>query len=320
MRIESDLVDKRILVTGGAGFIGSHLTKALLENGNQVIVIDNLSSGRFESLPTHPRLRFLKADILDFALVDKVMKQIDFVFHLAEYIPNTSGHVIKYSMNKPQEDLKVSGIGTVNILEAARKAQARVVFTSTAAVYGEPIENPVRENSPKNPISPYGASKLAAEVYCRLYHKIHGLPVVITRLFNVYGPRQRKYVMYDILSKVDNDPGKLRILGSGDQKRDFVYVDDAVRGLTYLSNREDAYGQSFNLGTGISTSIKQIVKHVVTLLNVDPIISYTRSSWKGDIKNLTADTTKLSRTGFHTRYDLIQGLRELIHWFQHRRD
>lgn len=311
-----NVVDKNILITGGAGFIGSHLTQALLNNGNQVIVLDNLSSGIFENLPTHLGLKFVKGDILDVALVDRLMKHIDLVFHLAEYIPNTSGHVVEYSMNNPLKDLEISVKGTINVLEAARKTKAKVVLTSTAAVYGEPIESPVEEECATNPISPYGASKLAAEVYCNMYYNTHELPIVVARLFNVYGPRQRKYVMYDILSKLKSNPKKLEILGTGEQKRDFIYVGDVVNGLIYLSTLEEAYGQTFNMGTGISTSIKQIVKYITELLNVDPNVTYTGSSWKGDIKRLTADTAKLVRTGFSLKFELAQGLEGLVFWFQ----
>jgi UDP-glucose 4-epimerase len=314
------LTNKRILVTGGAGFIGSHLVKRLLGLNNRVFVLDNLSSGRLENLPSHSKLlSFIMGDVRDLALVMKLTRKSDIVFHLAEFIPNTEqigpGHVIKFSMEKPFVDFDICVMGTLNILEAARQSRAKIVFTSTAAVYGEPFENPVKETTPVAPISPYGASKLTAEIYCKLYSKTHDVPIIITRLFNVYGPGQRKYVMYDILSKLDENPTTLEMLGSSNHKRDFVYVNDVVDALILLGMKEEANGETFNLGTGISTSIGNVVTCVTKLLGVTPAISYTGSSWKGDIKVLVADITKLRGIGFRPKYSLERGITELVSWY-----
>ena len=320
MGINSSLKDKRVLVTGGAGFIGAHLVRRLLDLNSQVVVLDNLSSGNIENLPPHSRLSFIKGDVRNLALVKKLTKKSDMIFHLAEFIPNTEeigpGHVVKFSMKNPFLDLDICVRGTLNVLEAARQADAKVVFTSSAAVYGDPLENPLKETTPPNPISPYGASKLAAETYCKLFNKTHDLPVIIVRLFNVYGPRQKKYVMYDILSKLKENPDALTMLGSGDQERDFVYVNDAVDGLVFLSIKEEANGQTFNFGTGVSTSIKKVVVYVTKLLGIKPIVKYTGSSWKGDINVLVADTSKLRRIGFATHYSLEQGIKEFLSWYR----
>lgn len=320
MSVNKSLKDKRILVTGGAGFIGFHLVKRLLDLECQVIVLDNLSSGRLENIPVHSRLSFIKSDVRNFALVKKLTKNSDMIFHLAEFIPNTRqigpGHVIKLSMKNPLLDLDICVRGTLNVLEAARQADAKIIFTSTAAVYGEPLESPVKETTPPNPVSCYGASKLAAETYCKLFNKTHGLPAVIVRLFNICGPRQRKYVMYDILSKLRKNPNTLTMLGSGSQERDFVYVNDAVDGLIFLSVKEEASGQTFNLGTGVSTSIKKVVTYITKILGMKPVVTYTGSSWKGDINILVADPTKLRRIGFAPKYTVEQGITEFVSWYR----
>jgi len=206
--------------------------------------------------------------------------------------------------------------GTLNVLEAARHAHTKVIFTSTAAVYGETPENPIKETTPVNPSSFYGASKSAAETYCRLYNKTYDLPVVIVRLFNVYGPRQRKYLMHDILMKLNRNPHTLNMLGSGNQKRDFIYVKDAIDGLVLVSVNNDCYGETFNLGTGLSTSIKKVVTCITKILGANPVVKYTGSSWKGDIEILVADISELGRIGFTPKCSLEQGITKFISWYQ----
>jgi UDP-glucose 4-epimerase len=321
MSVNNSLKDKRVIVTGGAGFIGSHLVKKLLDSNNQVVVLDNLSSGIFENLPVHSQLTFINGDIRDSTLTKKLVENSDVIFHLAEFLPNTRqfgpGHVVKFSMENPFFDLDNCVRGTLNVLEAAKEANVKVVFTSSAAVYGDPVEVPIKETTPPNPVSCYGASKLAAETYCKVYSKTHNLPVVIVRLFNIYGPRQRKCVMHDVLSKLSKNPNALTMLGSGDQERDFVYVDDAVEGLILLSVKEEATGQIFNLGTGISTSIKEVVTHIVRILGAEPVVTYTGSSWKGDVGILVADSTKVRGIGFTPKYSVEQGIKEFVSWYQH---
>jgi len=321
MSVNNSLKDKRVIVTGGAGFIGSHLVKKLLDSNNQVVVLDNLSSGIFENLPVHSQLTFINGDIRDSTLTKKLVENSDVIFHLAEFLPNTRqfgpGHVVKFSMENPFFDLDNCVRGTLNVLEAAKEANVKVVFTSSAAVYGDPVEVPIKETTPPNPVSCYGASKLAAETYCKVYSKTHNLPVVIVRLFNIYGPRQRKCVMHDVLSKLSKNPNALTMLGSGDQERDFVYVDDAVEGLILLSVKEEATGQIFNLGTGISTSIKEVLNHIVRILGAEPVVTYTGSSWKGDVGILVADSTKVRGIGFTPKYSVEQGIKEFVSWYQH---
>jgi len=321
MSFSDSIADKRILITGGAGFIGSNLVDRLLALNCRIVVLDNLSSGRIENLPiTSKQLNFVKGDIRDLTLVKRVTKKSDIVFHLAEFIPNTEqsgpGHVIKFSTRNPLADLDISVRGTLNVLESAKQVRAKVIFASTAAVYGEPVENPIKESASINPISPYGASKSSAEIYCRVFNCTYDLPVGIVRLFNVYGPRQRKYLMHDILLKLKENPNTLTILGSGDQERDFIYVNDAVEALILLAAKEESRGEIFNLGTGVATSVKKVVSCITKILGVNPEVKYTGYSWKGDIKILEADITKIRKIGFNPRCNLVQGLKKFINWFQ----
>ncbi len=314
---------RKVLVTGGAGFIGSHLVDRLLGMGDEVTVLDDLSSGCKENLNSSAeRMRFVKGNIRNLALVKKLVKDSDLVFHLAEFIPNTDqfgpGHVIKFSMKRPLLDLDICVRGTLNLLEAAKETETKVVFASTAAVYGNALKNPIREDAPIMPISPYGVSKAAAEMYCDLYHRIHELPMVIVRFFNVYGPRQRKYLMYDTLRKLAENSKELTVLGSGKQQRDFVYVDDVVNGLMLLSGSDKAIGGVFNLGTGEPSSVEDVVACMTETLGLKPTISYSGSSWKGDIDILVADISKIEGLGFSAKHNLAQGIKKLVEWFRER--
>jgi UDP-glucose 4-epimerase len=313
-----NLKERRILVTGGAGIIGSHLVEELLRRNHEVIVLDDLSSGFIGNLPKDERLTFVHGDVRNISLVDDLVKDSDMVFHLAEFIPNTNvsgkGHVVKYSVDNPLLDFDVSTRGTLVVLNSAKNHKRKFVFTSTAAVYGGARFN-LKENAQPRPLSPYGVSKLCAEEYIKLYSRIYHLPVSIVRLFNVYGPRQLKYVMYDILLKLDENPNRLDMLGTGEETRDFVYVKDTVKALILVAQDSFAHGQTYNVGSGKQTQIKELVKTILKILDIEPEIRFLGSSWKGDIETLVADISKISKIGYETEYSLETGLKELIRWF-----
>jgi UDP-glucose 4-epimerase len=190
------------------------------------------------------------------------------------------------------------------------------VFTSSAAVYGENMKTPADEESPTTPSSPYGASKLCAETYMILYSKLYDLPVTVLRFSNLYGPRQRKYVVYDILLKLMKNPKKLEILGTGREERDFIYVNDAITALLLASNSPTLNERVFNIGTGISTSISQIVETTLKILQVQPEVSFTKASWQGDIKKLVSNTSRIAKLGFKPKYSMHDGIKETIEWFK----
>jgi UDP-glucose 4-epimerase len=317
--VEPLLNEKRILVTGGAGFIGSHLVDELLAKGHSVTVLDNLSSGVLDNLGRHRLLTFVRGDISDLNLVDRLVKHSDMVFHLAEYIPTTksygSGHVVKYSVDAPLQDFDVSARGTLIVLSSAKKYCKKFVFTSTAAVYGKSTSL-LKESSQLIPISPYGVSKLCAEEYVRLYSRTCDLPVSIVRFFNVYGPRQLKYVMYDLLLRVKENPNYIEMLGTGEEMRDFVYVADAVKALLLVSQDEFAVGEVYNVASGQQTRIRELVDALLKVYGAHPKVGFKGSSWNGDVKQLIADISKISAIGYRPAYSLERGLRKFVDWFK----
>lgn len=315
---EKSKFKKTVLVTGGAGFVGSHLADKLANESAKVYVLDNLSTGRKDNISSK-NVHLVQGDIRNAGLVDTLVKKSDTVFHLAEYIPETSkygsGHVIKYSVENPLLDFDVSCLGSLIVLDKCRKYKKKIMFASSVAVYGENKTVPVNEESPTVPSSPYGASKLCAETYMMLYSKLYGLPVTVLRFCNLYGPRQRKYIVYDILLKLMKNPKKLEILGTGLEERDFIYVDDAINAILLASNSAKSNDKIFNVGTGISTPIKKIVDVILKILDVHPEVLFTQLSWRGDIKKLGANTERIRNLGFRPVYSLEDGVRETINWF-----
>jgi len=307
------------LVTGGAGFIGSHLVEKLVAQNVRVIVLDNLSSGDIGNIPVE-RLQFVRGDVRDAELVGTLVRKSDIVFHLAEYIPETrgygAGHVVRYSVDNPMLEFDVSCRGTLTVLEECRKTKTGVVFTSSAAVYGESGSEDLGEESPLLPSSPYGASKLCAETYVKTYSRTYGLATVILRLFNVYGPRQTKYVMHDLLMKLTQNPMELAVLGSGEEERDFIFVDDAVDAILFVTKNTKFNGEVFNIGTGVGTSIKQIASLIAKRINISPRVTFTQSSWKGDVRRLVADVTTIRTLGFEPKCLLEDGLDRLVEWYR----
>jgi UDP-glucose 4-epimerase len=313
------LLETNVLVTGGAGFIGSNLALKLLEQGKNVTILDNLSSGFLSNVSTHKNLEIINGDIRDIELVNKLVKDNDIVFHLAEFIPNSSnygaGHVIKFSVENPLIDFDVSAKGTLVVLDSVKQYKKRLVFTSTAAVYGLYNEN-ISEDFKLRPISPYGVSKICAEQYINLYNRIYDTRSTIFRLFNVYGPNQRKYVMYDTLIKLKNDPKKLELFGTGKEQRDFIYINDVVDALIFASINDSTIGEVINIGTGKATSIERLVKLMVKKMELDTEIIFKGTSWKGDVSLLVSNNSKLLNFGFKPKIKLDKGLDYFINWFK----
>lgn len=237
----------KAIVTGGAGFIGSHLVDALITRGDDVTVIDNLSTGRTENI--HPQARFIEADVRHAA----ILAGTDIVFHLAAQAD------VQTSVERPELDASTNIIGTIRVLEGARRVGAGVVFSSTGgAIYGE-CEQPATETQPPQPMSPYGVSKLCAEEYIHAWNRIHGTDHTILRFANVYGPRQYATleggVVAIFLQQMRNGES-CTIYGDGSAERDFIYVADVVRALLIAGER--GWGSTFNIGTGVATSISTL--------------------------------------------------------------
>jgi len=255
------------LVTGGAGFIGSHLVDKLIAQGNQVRVFDNLASGHLENIaPNLNEIDFLEGDIRDESAVFQAIAGVHYVFHLAAMVS------VPQSMVQPKEAVSINTIGTLNILEAAKSAGVRrVVLSSTCAVYGDEPTLPKIETMSPQPQSPYAISKLAAEQYCQLFADAFGLETVVLRYFNVFGPRQDPSSPYSgvisiFVDKMFQDL-PITIFGTGEQTRDFVFVSDVVRANLLAAKAPDAAGQIFNIGTGRAVTINQLFQSLSTLLD-----------------------------------------------------
>jgi UDP-glucose 4-epimerase len=306
----------RALVTGGAGFIGSHLVERLVELGAHVTVVDDLSTGRLENLRGVMSRIDLDARPLDAVLNEPgLLLDCDIIFHLAAnaYIPP--------SVDDPAYDYGLNLDTTFRLLEVLRRAERRprLVNTSSAGVYGNPQRLPIRESDPTVPISPYGVSKLAAERYVAVYSQLYGIPASSVRLFSVYGPRQRKQVVYDLVDRLARDPCRLEVIGDGTQERDFVYVDDVAAAMILVSQQAPATGEVFNVASDSTHSIAQLASCISEAMEVQPEISYTGKVRPGDAERWSVDTSALRMLGYEARTSLAQGLRATWDWYRAER-
>ena len=309
---------KRVLVTGGAGFLGSNLVDALVKFGATVTALDSLHSGGIANLDdARSKIVFREADVRDWEAVRNATRGQDVVFHLA------ANADVPYSLEHPQFDFDVNVLGSQNVMRACMANDVgRLVFASTAAVYGDPVYTPMDEDHPLKPISPYGASKLAAENLGFAYHRTYGLPFTAIRISNSYGERQAKYVIHDFLAKLLNDPGKLEVLGDGNQRRDFCHVSDVSRCFLLAAESDPTRGEALNLAGAGSISIRELASLVLELLGLEgkTQVSYTSKSWQGDISLLLPDIAKARRLlGYNPEVALKDGVGALIRWLEARK-
>jgi UDP-glucose 4-epimerase len=312
----------RILVTGGAGFIGSHTVDALLENNVRVFVLDDLSTGSFANLQqrknTHD-LTFVRGSVVNYKRVEALARRTDAIIHLAAVVSPF------ISTRQPMLTNMVNVSGTLNVLEAGRRAHAkRVVYSSSSSVYGNLRSNKISENSPLNPITPYGISKLAAEKYCHAYCTEYGLSTVSLRYFNVYGERQSSNPYSGVIAifakrLLAGLPPKIR--GDGEQSRDFIHVSDVVAANLLALRSPKATGTTVNIGTGIRTKIKTLASTLSALTGRLEIQAVNISRRPGDIRDSCADISDaLKLLGFHPKVSLLEGLRLVVEWMRHERD
>ena len=301
-----------ILVTGGLGFIGSHLVNHFLNNGDRVTLIDNKSSNVLppEYYKPNSRANVFIGDISNQSIVEKLFskKNYDYIFHFAA---NAS---VPKSVDDEDLNFRSNVVGTYNIVREAIKHRSSIIFPSTSAIYGEYNGKAVQEESPANPISPYGLSKLISEHICFFSGKVHNIKVAVFRLFNVYGPRQRRYVMSDFLDKITkgHSKDKIEMLGTGNEIRDFIDINDALKAIILPLKYDEMWGQCFNLGSGNGTKIKHVLSLMLKELGLNYKISFSGKSWKGDISGIKADNRKLEALGFKPAINLRIGIREFI--------
>jgi len=307
---------KKVVVTGGAGFIGSHLAEELARRDYRVIILDDLSAGKIENIEDlldKENVEFIKGSITDPPLLQELFRGVDYVFHQAA-IPS-----VPRSIENPQASHEVNVGGTLNVLLAARENSVKkVIYASSSSVYGDIPTLPKREDMVPHPLSPYAVTKLAGEYYCQVFHQVYELPTVCLRYFNVYGPRQDPNSQYAaviprfIKRALEGNPPI--IFGDGEQTRDFTFVKDAVE-ASILAAESDAR-RLFNIAQGESITINELAKLIISIVgeNMEPVHQEPRP---GDIRHSLADISRARAFGYEPRCSLKEGLRETIRSFQH---
>jgi len=314
------LTGKKVLVTGGAGFIGSHLADALIKEGCYVRVLDNLANGRPENLQQHrnnSQFKFVLGSITDPFDIAKSMAGMDVVFHLA-----CLG--VRHSIRHPFKNHRVNAEGTLLTLqEAYRAGVEKFIYCSSSEVYGTAHYVPMPETHPTYPCTVYGASKLAGEAYVRAYHETYGFKTVIVRPFNTYGPRSHhegdagEMIPKSIVRALNGEP--IMIFGDGLQTRDFTYVEDTARGLIEAAKCDDTVGLTLNMGSNFEVTIKHVAEIILeTVNNTSAKIEYLESR-PGDVLRLYADASRfLQVTNWMPTVSFHEGLLNTIEWFKSR--
>ncbi|MBW2608287.1 MAG: SDR family oxidoreductase [Deltaproteobacteria bacterium] len=314
-----NIKNKKALITGGAGFIGSHIVDALLSNGCQVAVIDNLATGKLSNLKhIRDKISFYKGDICDRQALDTAVKDCEVIFHQAAMVS------VPQTVKNPVGSAMVNEIGTLSVLESARKHNVkRVVLASSSAVYGDDPQLPKCETMVSKPLSPYAVQKLTGEYYARLYNELYGLETVCLRYFNVYGPRQDPTSPYSgvisiFMSKAISKEAPV-IYGNGNQYRDFVFVDDVVKANLLAAITEGASGEVFNIGTGKYVTIEKLWKMTCDLcsLNIKPEYKPPRD---GDIvESVSSIDYAETVLGYQPEYLFEKGLEITFNWYKQKK-
>jgi nucleoside-diphosphate-sugar epimerase len=309
----------KALVTGGAGFIGSHLVEALVREKCQVTVLDNLASGRLANLATvQERIRFVQGDIQDENTLNDVSKGCEAIFHQAAVVSVTE------TVTQPVASALVNDIGTIKVMDAARRnGVRRVILASSSAVYGDAPQLPKTESMVPAPLSPYAVQKLTNEYYADLYHRLYGLETVCLRYFNVYGPRQDPSSPYSgvisiFMSRALDGPAPV-IYGNGRQTRDFVFVSDVVQANLLAAASSDAVGKVFNVGTSHSVAISSLWRKIAALAQcrLEPRHEALRT---GDILHSLASIQRAKESlGFQPSVLFEDGLRQTLLWYKGQR-
>lgn len=308
-----DYRDRSVLVTGGAGFIGSHLVEELVRRQAQVTIVDNWSTGHLDNLAAViDRVEIHQLDLVRDDLRPLLTRRsFDMIFHVAAnaYVPT--------SVANPRKDFEDNTLATFNMLEAVRDVapQTGIIHTSSAAVYGQGMRMPLKEDDPTLPVAPYGVSKLAAERYVAVYAHVYGLRTANVRLFPVYGPRLRKQVVYDLMRKIYDNPHELFIYGDGSQVRDFNHVSNVVEALLLVAEQSELQGEVYNIAAEESVPIQELAQMLCGRMRVNPHFVYSGNVRPGDAQRWQADISRLQRLGYQPRLRLAEGLTDTVSWF-----
>jgi UDP-glucose 4-epimerase len=301
------------IVTGGAGFIGSHLCDTLVRRGAQVNVVDNLSYGKAQNIQEiSDRIVLHELDIRDPLFKDLLLTG-DFraIFHFA----GTAS--VPLSVEDPNNDFQTNLLATFELLETIRRSglDLTLIVASSAAVYGNPRRIPISETDPTLPISPYGVSKLAMERYIFVYSRLYGLKAASLRPFSAYGPRLRKQIVYDFIKRLSNNADELTIIGDGNQVRDFIYVDDIVQAALVVLENAPLKGEVYNVASGQGYSTREIALTLCNVMGVRPKFNYTGSIKPGEPDKWIACIDKIRMLGFSPQIYLEEGLKRTLESF-----
>ena len=303
------------LVTGGAGFIGSHLVRRLVADGGRVRVIDNLATGKRERLrDLESVIEFIEGDLAEPSLCDKVLDGIDYVLHQAA-VPS-----VQRSVKNPLETNRSNVTSTLNLLESSRKHNVRrFVYASSSSAYGDTPVLPKREDMPPNPMSPYALQKFVGERYCQLFFRLYGLETVSLRYFNVFGPGQDPYSEYSaVIPKFATRLGKgepIVVYGDGEQSRDFTFVDNVVEANILALRAARAAGYVINVGCGERVTLNRLVELLQEILKVRATVDY-QPARPGDVRDSLADISLAEEIlGYRPRVALAEGLQRTVAWF-----
>lgn len=298
-----------ILVTGAAGFLGSHMVDFLLEKGESVFGLDNFQSGARSNV--QKKSHFIEGDIRSRDWWKLLPQDISHIYHFAA---NAS---VPVSTEDPVYDTSTNVVGLTQILELAREKKSHFNFISSAAVYGTPEQLPTPESHPLKPISIYGISKLAGEQLVQFYQKNHGLSAQIIRYFNCFGPRQPRYILFDYLKKAESRQGPFLVLGDGKQRRTQLFATDAVAATHLIAQKGDH--QPYNVGSEKIYTVLEIAHHILSVTQQkDRKIECTGVSWPGDISVLQPNLQRLTALGFSPKIDLPTGIDILHKWWVQR--
>lgn len=299
----------RVAVTGGAGFIGSHLTDSLIAEGHSVLVIDDLSSGKKEYV--NPKAEFVQKDIRED--LTQELKGAESVFHMA------ADPDVRSSSQNPKKFFDINVNGTCSVLEGCRKNNVKnIVLASTSTVYGETEVIPTPETHHCAPISIYGASKLACEAYFSAYSSTYGIKGTILRYANIFGERSTHGVMFDFYHKLKKDPSKLEILGDGKQTKSYLHVSDAVSATLLAWKKQEKKYDVFNVGMLDKRTVTELAVSECKALGLEPELSYTGSErgWAGDVKCMLLDPSKLQALGWKSEVSFDEGIKKYVDFLE----
>lgn len=315
----------KILLTGGAGFIGSHLAEAILAVGHDLTVVDNfndyysprLKEKNLEKVSSHPRFRLIRSDIREGDRVEEIFA--DSRFHTVIHLAARAG--VRPSLEAPLLYQDVNIRGTLNLLEGARRNDVKkFIFASSSSVYGNCPRQPLSESEPYLfPVSPYGLTKLSGEHLCRVYHRHYGLPTAALRFFTVYGPRQRPDMAIHKFSRLITDGKSIPVYGDGTSRRDYTFIDDIISGIMAVLKAEFGF-EIFNLGGGHSITLNELIELLSEQFSASPRIKRLPFQ-AGDVTSTLADVGKASSLlGYSPRFSVTAGIESFATWFREQRE